>query len=156
MKFLLGGGWVYWGWGGGRVSKFSAGGGDSSPPPSRENPDKSNIKLYSENRQGIIQEKQVFHFLTEYHHGTHNDIKVLIIVYCNANCQEQLKDFQIFHLRASEHSWWRVPNTLIFEDPLILPTTSFSNSDHPLPPSLSPPPSTLTALFVAMFHWLNG
>ena len=48
----------------------------------------SNMKLYSEGRRGIKQEKLISHLFTDKHHGTYDDIKEQIIDYCDANDQE--------------------------------------------------------------------
>ena len=52
----------------------------------------SNIKLYSEGRRGMKQEKLISHFFTDKNHGTYDDIKVQIIDYCDANDQERRED----------------------------------------------------------------
>ena len=56
------------------------------------------MKLYSEGRRGMKQEKLISHFFTDKHHGTYDDIKVHII----ANAQECREDFWIFHLNTLE------------------------------------------------------
>ena len=68
----------------------------------RFNQYKSNIKLYSEGRRGMKQEKLISHFFTDKHHGTYDDIKVQIINYCDANDQERREDFWIFNLNTLE------------------------------------------------------
>ena len=55
----------------------------------RFNQYKSNIKLYSEGRRGMKQEKLILHFFTDKHHGKYDDIKVQGIDYCDANDQER-------------------------------------------------------------------
>ena len=67
-----------------------------SPFRKRFNQCKFNIKLYSDGSREMTQEKSVSHFLTGKHHGTHDDIKVQIIDYCDANDQEQRENFWIF------------------------------------------------------------
>ena len=62
----------------------------------------SNIKLYSERRRGIKQEKLISHFFTDKHHGTYDNIKVQIIDYCDANNRERREDFWIFNLTTLE------------------------------------------------------
>ena len=42
----------------------------------RFNQYKSNIKLYSEGRRDMMQEKLISHFFTDKHHRTYDDIKV--------------------------------------------------------------------------------
>ena len=56
-----------------------------------------------------------------------------------------------------QHSWKRGPNPLFYEDPPILSTPLFFQilSTFPLPPFLSPPTPTPTALPVVLFLWLN-
>ena len=63
---------------------------------------KSKIKLYSERRQGMKQERLISHFFTDKHHRTYDDIKVQIIDYCDANDQECREDFWIFNLNTLE------------------------------------------------------
>ena len=53
----------------------------------RFNQYKSNIKLYSEGRRGMKQEKLISHFLTDKQHRRYDDIKVQIIDYCDPNDQ---------------------------------------------------------------------
>ena len=68
----------------------------------RFNQYKSNIKLYSEGRRAMKQEKLISHFFTDEHHGTYDDIKVQIIDYRDANDQERREDFWIFNLNTLE------------------------------------------------------
>ena len=65
----------------------------------RFNQYKSNIKLYSEERRGMKEEKLISHFFTDKHHGTYDDIEVQIN-YCDANDQERREDFWIFNLNT--------------------------------------------------------
>ena len=69
----------------------------------RFNQYKSNIKIHSEGRRGMKQDKLISHFFTDKHHGTY-DIKVQIIDYCDANDQERREDFWIFNLNTSERN----------------------------------------------------
>ena len=50
------------------------------------------MKLYSEGRRRIKQEKLISHLFTDKHHGTYDDIKEQIIDYCDANDQERRED----------------------------------------------------------------
>ena len=61
----------------------------------RFNQYKSNIKLYSEGRRGMKQEKLISHFFTDKHHGIYDDIKVHIIDYYDPNDQERREDFHL-------------------------------------------------------------
>ena len=64
----------------------------------RFNQYKSNKKLYRKGRRGFKKEKLIQHFFLCSDNGTHEDIKIQIIDYCDLNDQEARKDFWIFHL----------------------------------------------------------
>ena len=64
----------------------------------RFNKCKSNIKLNGEGRRECKQENLIYHLFLCSHNGTHEDIKVQIIVNCYPNDQEPREDFWIFHL----------------------------------------------------------
>ena len=68
----------------------------------RFNQYKPNIKLYSEGRRGMKQEKLISHFFSNKHHGTYDGIKVQIIDSYDPNDQERREEFWIFNLNTLE------------------------------------------------------
>ena len=64
---------------------------------SRFNQYKSNINLHGEGQRGFTQETLIEHFFWNKHNGSHKDIKVQIIDYCNPN-PERRDNFWIYHL----------------------------------------------------------
>ena len=65
---------------------------------SRFNQYKSNINLYGKGQRGFMQEPLIEHFFSNKHNGSHKDIKVQIIDYCDPNNPERREDFWIYHL----------------------------------------------------------
>ena len=59
----------------------------------RFNQYKSNLKLYGEGRRDFKQKKLLEHFYSHDHHGTHNDMIVQIIDFCDLNDQEKWENF---------------------------------------------------------------
>ena len=66
----------------------------------RFNQYKSNLKLYGERRRDFKQKKLLEHFYSYDHHGTHNDLIVQIIDFCDLNDQEKREDFWMHKLRT--------------------------------------------------------
>ena len=67
---------------------------------SRFNQYKSNINLYSQGKRGFMQEKLIEHFFTNGHNGSHKDLKVQIIDFCDPNDPERREDFWIYNLET--------------------------------------------------------
>ena len=61
---------------------------------------KSNLKLYGEGRRDFKQKKLLEHFYSHEHHGTHNDMIVQIIDFCDPNDQEKRENFWMHQLRT--------------------------------------------------------
>ena len=69
----------------------------------RFNQYKSNLKLYGEGRRDFKQKKLLEHFYSHDHHGTHNDMIVQIIDFCDPNDQEKRENFWMHKLRTLYH-----------------------------------------------------
>ena len=65
----------------------------------RFNQYKSNLKFYGEGRRDF-KKKLLEHFYNHDHHGTHNDIIVQIIYFCDPNDQEKRENFWLHKLRT--------------------------------------------------------
>ena len=60
---------------------------------------KSNWKLYGEERRNFKQKKLLKHFYSHGHHGTHSDMTVQIIDFCDPNDQEKRENFWMHKVR---------------------------------------------------------
>ena len=67
----------------------------------RFNQYKSNIYLYWKGQRGFMQESLIKHFFSNKHNGSHKDIKMRIIDYCDPNNSERREDFWIYHLHTT-------------------------------------------------------
>ena len=69
----------------------------------RFNQYKSNLNLYGEGWRDFKQKKLWEHFYSHDHHGTHNDMIVQIIDFCDLNDQEKRENFWMHKLRTLYH-----------------------------------------------------
>ena len=65
---------------------------------SRFNQYESSINLYGKGQRGFMQEPLIEHFFSNKQNGSHKEIKVQIIGYCDPNNPERREDFWIYHL----------------------------------------------------------
>ena len=66
----------------------------------RLNQYKSNLKLYGEGKRGFQQDSFLEHFFDENHSGSHTDLRVQMIDYCDANDPERREAFWFFNLNT--------------------------------------------------------